>query len=336
MAEVTIIWGKLDSESRREFAWEAHVGIAFLIKICYYGTMKRASIYFIGVLLILLSVYTVHAFEIPWSDILDPGTSWTANGWDLSTNIRSFAWRILGAVKIILSGIALIYLVILWVMIIVNGDNPWEVKKQIQQVVYTAIGFIFLNIPGILYQTIMGNGWASRGIVESSWKNTDMGNSVFFDIIYASDIRNGIINFLSILIFWVAILMFTWAILLILTSGTDDGRRKSGRERILWGALWLLSVAFLQAWIRILAVWNVVGTAGSIASVANRLLALAVFFAWPVVIFFLIFWAYYLITSAGDDGRAKKWKAIVINTFIATLLLIGVYTFLNDLMEFTL
>jgi hypothetical protein len=68
-------------------------------------------------------------------------------GGDLPTTIRSIAWKILSVVKIVLSGIALIYLVILGVMMIVNSDNPSDVKKQMTQIIYTAIGFIFLNVP---------------------------------------------------------------------------------------------------------------------------------------------------------------------------------------------
>ena len=38
-------------------------------------------------------------------------------------------------------------MVVLGVMIIVNSENPSEVKKQSLQILYTAIGFIFLNVP---------------------------------------------------------------------------------------------------------------------------------------------------------------------------------------------
>jgi hypothetical protein len=63
---------------------------------------------------------------------------------------------------------------------------------------------------------------------------------------------------------------------------------------------------------------------------------LALYFAAPVVIFFLVIGAYYYITSAGDEERTKKGKAIFVNTLIASLILLGAYSFLSDLADFTL
>lgn len=58
---------------------------------------------------------------------------------------------------------------------------------------------------------------------------------------------------------------------------------------------------------------------------------LALFFAGPVALFFLSLAGYYYITSAGDEERVKKAKSIVINTVLATLILLATYTFLLDL-----
>ncbi|MFZ4461885.1 MAG: hypothetical protein ACOYN2_05205 [Patescibacteria group bacterium] len=68
------------------------------------------------------------------------------------------------------------------------------------------------------------------------------------------------------------------------------------------------------------------------ASLAN----LALFFAGPTAIFFLTLGAWYYITSAGDEEKAKKGKSIVINTFIAVIILLASYTFLKDLADFKL
>jgi heme/copper-type cytochrome/quinol oxidase subunit 3 len=64
---------------------------------------------------------------------------------------------------------------------------------------------------------------------------------------------------------------------------------------------------------------------------------LALFFAAPIALFFIIYGAYYYITSAGDEERVKKGKNILINTLIATLILLASFTFLVDISEnFTL
>ncbi len=75
---------------------------------------------------------------------------------------------------------------------------------------------------------------------------------------------------------------------------------------------------------------------GSIKTVGNKLLGIALYFAGPVAIFFIILGAYYYITSAGDEEKTKKGKAILVNTFLATIILLAAYSFLTDLVTFTL
>ena len=67
---------------------------------------------------------------------------------------------------------------------------------------------------------------------------------------------------------------------------------------------------------------------GEFATIGNKLVGLALYFAAPVVIGFLVIGSYYYITSAGDEERTKKAKAIFINTLIASLILLGAYSFL--------
>jgi len=62
---------------------------------------------------------------------------------------------------------------------------------------------------------------------------------------------------------------------------------------------------------------------------------MALFFAGPTAILFLIYGGYLFITSAGDEEKAKKGKNIVINTAIAALILLASYTFLVDLKDLT-
>jgi hypothetical protein len=53
--------------------------------------------------------------------------------------------------------------------------------------------------------------------------------------------------------------------------------------------------------------------------------------AGPVAIVFLTLAWYYYITANGDDERISKAKNIIINTLIATVILLASYTFLLDL-----
>ena len=86
-------------------------------------------------------------------------------------------------------------------MIIVKSENPGDVKNQSMQLVYTAVGFIFLNVPGTIYQMVIGGGTTGRVIGDGGWKNTDSGSFIFFDMLFTTSFREGLINFLSVIIF---------------------------------------------------------------------------------------------------------------------------------------
>ncbi len=66
--------------------------------------------------------------------------------------MNSLSFKILGIAKLFISGIALIYLVLIGVYMVVFSENEERVKTQKKQLIYTLVGFLFLNVPGVAYQ----------------------------------------------------------------------------------------------------------------------------------------------------------------------------------------
>lgn len=125
--------------------------------------------------------------------------------------------------------------------------------------------------------------------------------------------------------------MFTWAFFRLILSAGDEERLKSARSRLIYSSLALIFLLFVDMWIRTVSGGNLAAT---IPGVAGILFKLAIYFAAPVAIFFIIYGAYYYITSAGDEERVKKGKSILVNTFIATLILLAAFSFLTELIQF--
>ena len=67
-----------------------------------------------------------------------------SNVFDVS---RDLGLRILTAVRLVISGFALIYLVLIGVYMIVFSETEDRIKSQKNQINYALIGFLFLNIP---------------------------------------------------------------------------------------------------------------------------------------------------------------------------------------------
>ncbi len=274
-------------------------------------------------------------FAFPISGISkDPFIEVKTSNATIEDQLLMLASQIFSLIKIVVGGLALIFIVIIGVKMIVFSDSEDRIKTQKKQITYALLGFLFLNIPGLLYDFFQP-GKAGGSIDPPNF--SDVSSCLGFwnmDIICNSGGTFGnLVSFLRVFIFGIAILAFTWASYSLIVSGGDDERRKKAKNKFLYGSLALVFLWFIEIWSRLIARGDF-GTWGEVATVGKKLISLAFFFAGPVAVFFIIYGAYYYITSSGDEERVKKGKSIIINTCIATVILIACYTFLNDLVRF--
>lgn len=298
--------------------------------------MRRYSIYIFTFLLgftAALVVAQAAGLDIPGENIVkDPSMQVDIGAGGGEAAALAVGLRILWLLKIVVSGFALIYMVMIGVYLIIGNDSEEVVKKQKKQIFYAFIAFLFLNIPSLVYQIFVpdqASQWSVTGV--NDWK--DHRSSIFWNTSGFDGIIGGIIGFLRVFVYGAAILMFTWWIFQLLVSGWDDEKRKLAKNRIVYGSIALIFMAFVDLWGSLIAMGDF---AKYIPSVWRQVFNLALYFAGPFVIFMLMYGAYFYITSAGDEERAKKGKSIVINTLIATLILIAALSFLTELVKFQL
>ncbi len=247
---------------------------------------------------------------------------------------RDLGLRILTAARLVISGFALIYLVLIGVYMIVFSETEDRIKSQKNQITYAFIGFLFLNIPWLVYTIFFGSLGSSPN---------KSGTVVWTDLIgdlWDVGSLNGtwgfvpmIIWFFEIFIFGVAIIMFTWWFFRLILSWGDEEIQKKAKNRIIYGILGLMFLGFVKVWSGVVAKGDFFG---EFATIGNKFLGLAIYFAAPIVIFFLVIGSYYYITSAWDEERTKKAKSIFMNTLIAALILLWAYSFLTDLVGLSL
>lgn len=143
-------------------------------------------------------------------------------------------------------------------------------------------------------------------------------------------VEGGVLMFVRIAVVGAAIFLFVMAGLKLIASGGKEESIKEAKGRILYGVLALVFLGVIEAWVQVAYSGDIPKGQGIFSQLSN----LALFFAGPVAVFFLILGGYYYITSGGDEEKAKKGKSIVVNTFIATIILLASYTFLRDLADF--
>jgi len=264
---------------------------------------------------------------------------WTIKWWTTLEKVQNGGMSLLTTFKVIIGWLAVIYMVYAGIqMIMAMWSDEKALTSAKKSLYYWLTAFLFINIPGQLVGIFMNKKLDGANVTSKdaiTWftnKQAGDTSNLFFNLTFwKSTVEEWVIWFIKIMIFAVAVLMFTvWGIQ-IMTSGWDEKAQASARSKILWWVGGLIFLGLIQVWISIVYSGNIPNGQWFFAKLAN----MALFFAGPTAILFLIYGGYLFITSAGDEEKAKKGKNIVINTAIAALILLASYTFLVDLKDLT-
>lgn len=257
------------------------------------------------------------------------GVSITAKSGSTSTQINIIGYNILKTVKIAIGWLLVLYIIYAGVMMIIS---MWDDEKQLsnakRSIWYAIVWLLFINIPTTLYMSFsdkrtMDDVTSAYGDVKTVYNRNIFMNSDVFGTTLGS-----LITFLEIALVVLSIFIFILNGVKMITSGGDEKVATEAKNKILWSLAGLIFIGIMEVWRNLIFIWDLKGAGQDLFS---KLANLALFFAGPVAIFFLSLAGYYYITSGGDDEKIKKAKNIVFNTVLATLLLLGMYTFLLDL-----
>ena len=274
--------------------------------------------------------------EIPWADELKSVATWPiSSGGDSLEKLQDGSLKVLHAIKVLISFLAVVYIVYSWALLVIAMGDEKIISSQKRQIMYTATAFIFVNIPGEIYSIFArkNSSNVTQNLSGSFTNSVTSWSNIFVNFAdWNSTVENGVLSFFRIGIIGAAVFMFTLAAFELITSGGNEEKTKQAKWRILYGVLGLIFLWVIQGWVAVVYAGDIGKGQGIFAQLSN----LALFFAGPTAIFFFLLGGYYYITSAGDDEKAKKGKSIVINTFIAVIILLASYTFLKDLGDFKL
>ncbi len=294
------------------------------------------TIIFFSLFIYSLSVNIIHASSIPldsieWytkdivSDTLKTDATWS------TVDVIEKAWiSILTRIKTILSWLLVIYVVYSGAQMVMS---MWTDEEQLswakRQIWYTVVAFVFINIPGALFNAFDTKWWSLGTTNYSSWFKTPGNESNLFMDAFSlwKTINTDIVWFIEILISFIAIVMIIIAGINMLLSRWREEKLTEAKDKIIWSVIWLLLVWFIESWKYLIFSWEI-DDGWSLFETATNL---ALFFAGPIAIIFLTIAAYTFITSNGDEEKVKKAKSIVVNVLLATIILLASYTFLLDL-----
>ena len=307
---------------------------------------------FIKILLIILisinlfSIYSVYAWavdleSIQWLDnITKQSLNWLSDtstwNWTVTDNIEDLWFSILTIIKYLISWILIIFIVFIWIQMIMSmWSDEEKLSSAKQQLRYTLMWLLFINIPWTFYNTFVSNKWQIDWTINWTWSTSQAvwNESVFINIdAFNQTINWWIVNFLEVMIFTIAVFVIVLSGLKIMTSRWKEEDLSEAKNKILWSLVWLVFIWFIESWQALVFNWKIADWTTIFSTIEN----LVLFLAWPVAIFFLTLAWYYYITANGDDEKIKKAKNIIINTVIATAILMASHLFLADLSKLSI
>ncbi len=285
---------------------------------------------------LLIETVSAGVVEIAWSSTVQQASiikNW-ATSWNIVTEVNKIGFSLLTLLKVILQWIVVIYIVYIWVMMVISmWTDEDRLSKAKNQLRYTMLAFLFINIPGTLYKVFQPKEDKSTALSQMnnseflqnwSWWNMFVNVSQFW---LESGTLFDIAAFIEYLILGIAVFMIILAWINIMTSRWREEKVTEAKNKIVYSLFALIFVGLIEWWIKMIRSGNLENS----AFVFGKLVNLALFLAGPIALFFLTLAGYYYITSNGEEERVKKAKNIIINTLIWCLLLAVMMTFLFDL-----
>lgn len=249
--------------------------------------------------------------------------------WDISNDAKILWFKVLTIIKYIVSALLVILLVYAGIQMIMSmwsdEDKLSNAKRQLR---YTLLWLVFINIPWSLYR-IFEKSWSSTidwGINWTWSSESDISVLINTDL-FSETINWWVVVFIQAGMSAIAIFIIIIQGINILTSRWREEQITEAKNKITWSLIWLVFVWFIEAWKRVVYSGNI----SDWADLFNTMENLVLFFAWPIAIVFLTLAWYYYITANGEEDRIKKAKSIVINTVIATVILLASHALLKDL-----
>ncbi len=287
----------------------------------------------IFLILWIYSIATVNAAvnfdEVDWLNNITGHSIQTigASG-DLTNDLGNLWLTILTIIKYIVSWLLVLFLVYVGIQMMISmWNDESQLSSAKRQLRYTIVAIIFINIPGTLFEMFQTtNKWQIDWNLLWTWSSR-LTNNIFISRFFDRTLNWQIILFLESLIFGIALFIIVLAGIKIIASRWRDQEITESKNKIVWSVIWLMFIWFIESWKYFIYSWNVSDWANLFATIEE----LVLFFAGPIAIFFLTLAWWYYITSNWEEDKVKKAKSIIVNTIIATIILLAAHTFLKDL-----
>jgi len=228
---------------------------------------------------------------------------------------------------------AFIWMTYAWLKMILSQWWEEEIEKWKRQIQWsiTALLLVFLVEPmvvGVFY-------WAWN---EAGGKIFWLWTAIDQDMLYTSAQRwiyeiMWFIKYIQMFVAIAALSMLIMSALKTFFAQDKDDAIENQKKSIIWIVVWILTIIFSKMMIYYLLynpeTWEVWWDKNIIFAEIGWLTAYLLWFVWAIAVASIIYWWFLMVTSNWDTDQAWKWKSIVINIAIWSMIIFVSYSLVS-------
>ncbi len=253
---------------------------------------------------------------------------------------------VIEAAQIALYGLAMIMLAYVWYVWVTSFWDEGKHKDGLYRATLILIGIFLINVAQLVYTIITGSKYMDEnfknkvtsistrdpGWAYSEWQLNACNYFFCAQNFWWNGQTIAIIKFLEVTMIATAVVMYTIAWFQLLFRWKDEWFTKSTKMRLVYGTICIVIVWFIELLYRAIFFRGALNAPAVMLVILNAA-SFFVFVGWMIAFVYIIIWAYWYITSNGDEEKAKRGSRVLIYTAIATIILLIGYTFLVQLLE---
>lgn len=196
------------------------------------GARTARFLFSLGMLFAFVPLSFAGVQSIPGAGELSSVSARPVAGDDTLDKLQMGGLKVLHTVKVLVSFLAVIYIVYSGAMLVTAMGDEKTVTSQKRQLMYSLVAFLFINIPGEIYALFARKQVSSvtQNLSGSFTHNVTSGSNIFVNFFeWNSTVENGILSFFRIGIIGGAVLMFTLAAFELIASGGSDDKMKHAK-----------------------------------------------------------------------------------------------------------
>ncbi len=257
------------------------------------------------------------------NEIKDPNTDFTVWVWG-ETWIYNTILRVARDLKNLFFIVSWLFFLIIVIRLIVSDKTESEVTNFKKWLIWISVWVVVTQLAYYIVFNLFDR-WVNINLAER----------------FLSTIMNPLINMLETAASFVFLAIMIYAFFRIITAGWDDAKAKTWKMAVLYAAVWFIVVKIAKAIVyttywksncrnNILQV-NCVNQTDLkwFAQIIVRIIDWMNSFVWIVVILFIIYAWFLVLTSAWDEWKLKKAKNIIIYIIIWLTILVFNYLILT-------